>query len=72
MNVLIGPNGSGKSNLIEAIDVVRASVNDLHAAIRRGGGVHEWIWKGNKKQPAVRQLQEIRLVTTWVVGINYF
>jgi len=53
LNVLIGPNGSGKSNLIEAIDVVRASVNDLRTAIRRGGGVHEWIWKGSQQQPAV-------------------
>jgi len=47
LNVLIGPNGSGKSNLIEAIALLRASPDDLRSPIRKGGGVSEWIWKGN-------------------------
>ena len=43
LNVLIGPNGSGKSNFIEAVTLLRATPGDLHAVIRRGGGVREWI-----------------------------
>ncbi len=46
LNVLIGPNGSGKSNVIEAIDLLRASATDLEAQIRAGGGTEEWLWKG--------------------------
>jgi len=54
LNVLIGPNGSGKSNLLEAIALLRAapnrvSPNDLRTVIGRGGGVSEWIWKGDPK-----------------------
>jgi predicted ATPase len=53
LNVLIGPNGSGKSNLIEAIALLRATPNttesgrDPRAIISRGGGIGDWIWKGN-------------------------
>src|SRR5438876_1085902 len=46
LNVLIGPNGSGKSNFIEAVALLSTTPGDLHAIIRRGGGVREWIWKG--------------------------
>ena len=46
LNVLIGPNGSGKSNLIEAIGLLKAAPRDLHAPIRDGGGVGDWIWRG--------------------------
>jgi predicted ATPase len=46
LNVVIGPNGSGKSNLIEAIDLLRATKADLSARISRGGGSREWLWKG--------------------------
>ena len=46
LNVLIGPNGSGKSNLIEAMGVLAATPGDLAAAVRRGGGASEWLWKG--------------------------
>jgi len=52
LNVLIGPNGSGKSNLIEALGVLRATPGDLRAAIRQGGGVSEWIWKGRPQEIA--------------------
>ena len=56
LNVIIGPNGSGKSSFLEAIDFMRlASVpsrtSSLHAAIRRGGGVRNWIWKGKNGNP---------------------
>ena len=46
LNVLIGPNGSGKSNVIEAIELLRATPTDFAAAIRDGGGAAEWLWKG--------------------------
>lgn len=48
LNVLIGPNGCGKSNLIEAIELLHAAPTAFAAAIRDGGGVHEWLWKGAK------------------------
>jgi len=53
LNVLIGPNGSGKSNFIEVVTLLSATTGDLHAVIRRGGGVREWIWKGAPKQVAL-------------------
>jgi predicted ATPase len=56
LNVVIGPNGSGKSNLIEAIDLIRSTPStseksNLLAAIRDGGGVRDWLWKGSIKTP---------------------
>ena len=47
LNVLIGPNGSGKSNFIEAVSLMRSAPNDIRTVIRRGGGVSDWIWKGD-------------------------
>jgi predicted ATPase len=49
LNVLIGPNGSGKSNLIEAIGLLQAAPRDLTAPIREGGGIGDWIWRGDPK-----------------------
>ena len=46
LNVLIGPNGAGKTNLIEALELLRATPTDFAAAIRDGGGAAEWLWKG--------------------------
>lgn len=46
LNVVIGPNGSGKSNLIEAIELLHATPTGLANAIRSGGGIDEWLWKG--------------------------
>lgn len=56
LNVIIGPNGSGKSNFIEAIDLIRSTPStseksSLLAAIRDGGGVRDWLWKGAVKTP---------------------
>jgi len=48
LNVLIGANGSGKSNLIEAISLLQAMPKDLTKVIRDGGGIEEWLWKGEK------------------------
>ena len=52
LNVLIGPNGSGKSNLLEAIALLRGAPHSdspfgMRSLIARGGGISEWIWKGN-------------------------
>ena len=49
LNVLIGPNGSGKSNFIEAVSLLRSAPSDMRAVIRRGGGVSDWIWKGDSE-----------------------
>lgn len=49
LNVLIGPNGSGKSNLIEAIGLLQAAPKDLASPIREGGGIRDWVWKGDQK-----------------------
>ncbi len=46
LNVLIGPNASGKSNLIEALSILAAAPRDVREPIRKGGGVLEWLWKG--------------------------
>ena len=47
LNVLIGPNASGKSNFIEVLELLRATPSDFATAIRDGGGVGEWLWKGD-------------------------
>lgn len=49
LNVLIGANASGKSNLIEAIGLLKATPTDLTAPIRKGGGVSDLLWKGQKE-----------------------
>lgn len=51
LNVLIGPNASGKSNLIEVISLLQATPRDLPRSIRLGGGIAEWLWKGEKDIP---------------------
>ena len=50
LNVLIGPNGAGKSNVIEAIELLRATPEDLANAVREGGGAREWLWKGGERE----------------------
>ena len=54
LNVLIGPNGSGKSNLLEAISLLQAAPKDLTSPIREGGGVHDWIWRGEPTAPSAK------------------
>ena len=51
LNVLIGPNASGKSNLIDAIGLLRATPKDLLLAVRAGGGIMDWLWKGGVQTP---------------------
>ncbi|HUJ21023.1 MAG TPA: AAA family ATPase, partial [Bryobacteraceae bacterium] len=57
LNVLIGPNGSGKSNLIEAIGLLQAAPVDLNGSVTRGGGVREWIWKGESATSPVAAIE---------------
>jgi predicted ATPase len=47
LNLLIGPNGAGKSNLIEAMELLQAIPSGLAPRLREGGGVGEWLWKGD-------------------------
>lgn len=50
LNVLIGPNGSGKSNLLEVINLFKECVSPLRSIsgpVMDGGGVDEWLWKGD-------------------------
>ncbi|MFN5892884.1 MAG: AAA family ATPase, partial [Dolichospermum sp.] len=46
LNVLIGANTSGKSNLIDASGILKATPTDLPAPFRQGGGIDEFLWKG--------------------------
>ena len=52
LNLIIGPNGSGKSNLLEAISFMRSAPTDMRQVVREGGGVLEWIWKGDSTNSA--------------------
>jgi len=49
LNVIIGPNGSGKSNLLEGIALMKSAPEQLIIPIREGGGVRDWLWKGEDK-----------------------
>ena len=48
LNILIGPNGAGKSNLLEVLALLRAAPRELARPIKRGGGIWEWLWKGDE------------------------
>ncbi len=58
LNVLIGPNSSGKSNVIDVIDVLRSTPNNLTQPIMDGGGILHWLWKGDSTsgQPVVAEI----------------
>jgi predicted ATPase len=60
LNLIIGPNGSGKSNLIEIVELLRATPTGLATAIREGGGVREWLWKGNGGAPGTLEARLAR------------
>lgn len=64
LNVIIGPNGAGKSNLVDALSVLRAVPKDLPLPIRRGGGVKDWLWRG--EAPSDRAELEILTGEGWV------
>jgi len=68
LNVLIGPNASGKSNLIDVISLLQAAPANLEAAIRNGGGVRAWTWKGGADESPVPALQ---CHVTWERALLY-
>ena len=53
LNVLIGPNASGKTNFIEAIEILRAAPGDIRVPFHKGGGIKEWLWKGEKETNSI-------------------
>ncbi|HVR95274.1 MAG TPA: AAA family ATPase [Thermoanaerobaculia bacterium] len=61
LNVLIGPNASGKSNLIEAISLLAAAPRNLLKPFWDGGGVSEWLWKGDRR----KDLAEVEAVLSF-------
>ncbi len=60
LNVLIGPNASGKSNLIEVVELLRSTPTGFASAIRDGGGVREWLWKGDFPKTATIDARLVR------------
>ena len=58
LTVLIGPNGAGKTNLIEVVALLRSAPDDLTVPIRNGGGIGEWLWKGE----GARRTAEIQAI----------
>lgn len=70
LNVIIGPNGSGKSNLLEAIELLRATPKDLLTPIRDGGGVRDWLWKGGST-PIVAKVEAVVDYPQGPVSLRY-
>ncbi len=64
LNLFIGPNAAGKSNLIEAISLLRAAPSspsglDVRGVVRQGGGVGEWLWKGQLSGPVIGKVNAL-------------
>lgn len=69
LNVLIGPNAVGKSNLIEVISLLQAAPSSIAAAIRRGGGIRQWLWLGDRGASPIATIEcELRLSRGRQVG----
>jgi predicted ATPase len=73
LNVVIGPNGSGKSNLIEAISLLHAAPSErgLQTAIREGGGVRDWLWKGAAEPSPEATIEAVVCDPTNSEGLDY-
>ncbi len=72
LNVIIGPNSSGKSNLIEAIDVLRSTPTDVTRPIREGGGVEDWLWKGDAgRRPPVAEIESVVYYPEGIAPLKY-
>ncbi|MEB3338340.1 MAG: AAA family ATPase, partial [Leptolyngbyaceae bacterium] len=69
LNVIIGINASGKSNLMETIAFLRALPQDLSIPIREGGGVREWLWKGDQRVRQSVPTAHIKAVVAYPDGI---
>ena len=66
LNVLIGPNGSGKSNLLELFSLLQAAPKNLAIPVRSGGGISEWLWKGEGDSPAVLSVEVSTASNIWI------
>ncbi len=72
LNVIIGTNASGKSNLIETIGLLRALPQDLSSPIREGGGIREWLWKGDQSPTLpVAQLEALVSYPDGIMPLRY-
>lgn len=69
LNVIIGANASGKSNLIETLGFLRALPQDLTIPIREGGGVREWLWKGEQSGTFRTPIAQIEALINYPSGI---
>lgn len=66
LNILIGPNACGKSNLIEAINILRATSGESAPPIREGGGIGEFLWKGNPSAEGASIVAECECHPQWL------
>jgi predicted ATPase len=57
VNLLIGPNASGKSNFLDALSLLQNAPTGLPTQIARGGGIREWIWKGDDALFAIGKIE---------------
>jgi predicted ATPase len=72
LNVIIGTNASGKSNLIETLGLLRALPQDLSIPIREGGGIQEWLWKGNQSPTLpIAQLETLVSYPDGIMPLRY-
>ncbi|MBW4468027.1 MAG: AAA family ATPase [Pegethrix bostrychoides GSE-TBD4-15B] len=72
LNVIIGPNASGKSNLLEMLGLLRALPQDLSSPIREGGGIREWLWKGDQSPTLpVAQLEALVSYPDGIMPLRY-
>lgn len=56
LNILIGTNGSGKSNFLYAIKLLKSLPTGLWEFLREGGGIGEWLYKGDASE-AVAEIE---------------
>ena len=54
LNVLIGPNASGKSNFDRGVVASPCCSKRSSSADTEGGGVREWMWKGEYQSPEAK------------------
>lgn len=66
LNVLIGPNASGKSNFIEVFRLLQALPSKPDRVIREGGGIAEWLWKGDEAVPEARIAVDAGPIRYWL------
>jgi predicted ATPase len=57
VNLLIGPNASGKTNFLDALSMLQAAPRALGDPIAKGGGIREWIWKGQTELFGVASIE---------------